>query len=134
MAKKPPICISKTPPIIPSEIELWLHLVWTNGDPAYPPMNLDETILLVANPLPGPAFGYGPIDTAPSIIFYSYGYFPFAEPYNYIEIHACDSEGNRRWAGCYFEPSRSPPFDQIVTEDWFTSLPLDTLIAHFTPA
>ena len=134
MAKKPPICLSKVPPIIPSATSINLHVLWTNGDPAYPSMLINETIILLQDPIGPPAFGFGPIPDAANRLFYSFGYLPFTEPYNYIEIHACDSEMNRRWAGVYFQPSRAPPFDQVVTADWFTNLPLDTVIGHFTPA
>lgn len=134
MAKKPPICLSKVPPIIPITNALKMHLVWTNGDPAYPPMLIDETVTLVQTTPGGADFEYLRADQPPNKLFIASGYFPFATPYNYIELHVRDSAGAGRDAGCYFSPDRPPPFDQVVTADWFHDLPLDTIVAHFMPA
>lgn len=134
MAKKPPICLSKVIPIIPSATSINLHILWISSDDGYPILHVHETITLVESHLGSHEFIFGPIDGSPNRLWYAYAQLPMTDPYNYVQIQAKDPEGNNRVGDNFFEPPRSPPFDQVITSPWSTTPTIDTIVAHFFPA
>jgi hypothetical protein len=134
VAKKPPICISIVPIIIPSTSAINLHILWTSTDPGYPILHVDETITLVQAIPGGNEFIFGPIEKSANHLWYGYAQLPFVTPYNYVQIQAQDTDADDRVGDNFFEPDRAPPFDQVITSDWSTVPTIDTIIAHFFPA
>lgn len=132
-AKRPPICLSIPPIIIPSTDRIYLAVIWTSTDPGYPILNVTDTILL-QRAFPGSdQFFHGPIAPTPNRIWYAYATLPWMPPFNQIQIQATDPDGNNRTADNFFEPERPPPFDQEVNAGWSTAPTTDTVYAHFYP-
>lgn len=114
VARKPPICISKVPPIIPILTGAKVRIVWIQDEAPPTIIHVDQIVTLTQDPESENSWTWDDPAANADQATHCELTAPFDPNWNAIIFSAYDHYGNLHYSENYFQPSRPVPFTQVV--------------------